>query len=230
MKNRRSFIGTLVSILWIALVVYLLVRDPVAVAKMTPNDWGSFLSGACAPLGFLWIVLGYLQQGEELKLSTHALTLQAEELKNSVEQQRDLVTVSRLQVESEREALAYERSLREEMSRPLFTVAGGGGSFRGDGESSYNISISNTGHDATAFVAEIQLVGECRRRVFDIPLFSKGAQHRTSVTHPKPLPGDTSRLFLRYTDGLGRPCESTYIVDRVDESPHAGLQFTEFKE
>lgn len=226
MTDRRSLIGTLVSITWIALGVFLLVRDPVGVAKMTPNDWGSFLSGAFAPLGFLWLVLGYLQQGEDLKLSTHALTLQAEELKNSVEQQRALVEVSRLQVESEREALAYERGLREETSKPLFTVAGSGGSFRGDGESSYNFLISNTGHDATGFVAEMQLVGETRRRVFEVPLFNKGAQHRISVTHLEPLPGAESRLFLRYTDGLGKPCESTYIVQRVDESAHAELQFT----
>jgi len=99
---------------------------------MSQNEWGDFLAGSFAPLAFLWLVLGYLQQGDELRLSTDALRLQAEELKNSVEQQRELVEVSRQQVESEREALAFERRLREDLSEPKFSVLGGGGAFSGD--------------------------------------------------------------------------------------------------
>ncbi len=94
---------------------------------MKPNKWGDLFAGAFAPLAFPWLVLGYLQQGEELQLSTRALLLQAEELRNSVEQQRALVEVSRLQVESEREALEYERALREEATRPSLIVAPSGG-------------------------------------------------------------------------------------------------------
>jgi hypothetical protein len=88
-------------------------------------------------------VLGYLQQCEELKLSTEALRLQAEELKKFVEQQREFAEVTRLQVEGEREALAYERRQREEEERPSFVVVGVGGSFRGDGYCNYGFVISN---------------------------------------------------------------------------------------
>jgi hypothetical protein len=67
-------------------------------AGMKPNEWGDLCAGVAAPIAFLWLVLGFLQQGKELQLSTHALRLQAEELKNSVEQQRELVEVTKKQV------------------------------------------------------------------------------------------------------------------------------------
>lgn len=45
------------------------------------NELGDFLAGSFSPLAFLWLVLGYLQQQEELQQNTEALRLQAAELK-----------------------------------------------------------------------------------------------------------------------------------------------------
>ena len=151
MASLRTTIGAIVSVACLAVSGYLVLRDPAATANMKPNEWGDFLSGCFAPLAFLWLVLGYLQQGDELRLSTDALRLQAEELKNSVEQQRELVEVSRLQVQSEREALAYERTLREDLSLPKFRVEHSGGKFAEAGPCTYNLTFINIGHDATGF-------------------------------------------------------------------------------
>ncbi|MDX2210775.1 MAG: hypothetical protein SFV20_10510 [Sphingopyxis sp.] len=71
---------------------------------MHPNEFGDFLAGAFSPLAFFWLVLGYIQQGEELKNSADALWLQGHELQNSVEQQRELVQVTREQLAHERQA------------------------------------------------------------------------------------------------------------------------------
>lgn len=57
------------------------------------NAKGDFLAGVFAPLAFLWLVFGYYQQGRELKLNTKALELQASELKNAVEEQRNLIKI-----------------------------------------------------------------------------------------------------------------------------------------
>ena len=54
--------------------------------EMDLNEWGDFLAGACAPLALLWLVIGYFQQGAELKLNTKALEAQQEELKRQVEE------------------------------------------------------------------------------------------------------------------------------------------------
>ena len=225
MSSVRTRLGAAVSLFWIAAVVYLAVRDTGALAKMSPNEWGDFLAGSFAPLAFLWLVLGYLQQGDELRLSTDALRLQAEELKNSVQQQRELVEVSRQQVESERESLAFERRLREDLSEPKFSVLGGGGAFRGDGQSTYNVAISNTGHDATAFSAKINLLEAGWRDIMSYPLFGKGASYTARVEHPTPLEEGNSLLVLSFTDGLGRAVEKTYRVSREGDHPHAGLKF-----
>ncbi|APW41780.1 hypothetical protein RS694_03940 [Rhodoferax saidenbachensis] len=208
-----------------AIVAYLVLRDPTATAKMTPNEWGDFLAGCFAPLAFLWLVLGYLQQGDELRLSTDALRLQAEELKNSVEQQRALVEVSRLQVESEREALAFERSLREDLSQPKFRVEGGGGAFRGDGQSTYNATFINVGHDATAVYAEILLPDGFRQSLLNQALFSKGEQYSTHITMTSRFPHTQGTLLVRFVDGLGRSVEQQFSVALIDQTDHSGLKF-----
>jgi hypothetical protein len=129
MGEYRFRLGLGLTAVWVATMTALFYWSSTQANQLKPNEWGDFFAGVFAPLAFLWLVLGYLQQGEELRLSTEALRLQAEELKNSVEQQRELVEVTRQQVEGEREALAYERQQREEEARPSFVVVDRGGSF-----------------------------------------------------------------------------------------------------
>jgi len=64
---------------------------------MKPDEFATFLAGVFGPLAFLWLVLGFFQQGAELRHSADALWLQGQELQNSVEQQRNLVEVTREQ-------------------------------------------------------------------------------------------------------------------------------------
>ena len=226
MTERRYIFGVTFSIAWILLVGYLLFRDPTGVSKMSPNDWGSFLSGAFAPLGFLWLILGYLQQGEELRLSTQALRLQAEELKNSVEQQRALVEVSRLQVEGEREALAEERRLRIEGAMPNLSVYSFGGTFRGDGNSSYPIHFSNSGNIACHLRIVLRLtLGEIKQ-LFRTPAFGRGEEHYTDVVVSNPMHIDDSMVEIRYADQLGNEYFEKYLVMRQTDDTRSSLKFS----
>lgn len=84
--------------------------------KLELNAIGDLSAGVFGPVAFLWLVLGYLQQGRELKLSSEALRMQAHELKNSVEQQADLVAANREQNAAQvaaynHERMRYERSM-----------------------------------------------------------------------------------------------------------------------
>lgn len=78
----------------IATIIYLLfvykLTNLGAFSKLKPNEVGDYLAGVFAPLAFLWLVFGYYQQGRELKLNTEALRLQADELKNAVDEQKRL--------------------------------------------------------------------------------------------------------------------------------------------
>ncbi|MDH0863233.1 hypothetical protein [Mitsuaria sp. GD03876] len=92
MSKFRTALGVALSIAWIV-VAYFIYDGSGRPEK--GNEWGDYFAGMCSPLAFLWLVLGYWQQGDELKHSTEALRLQAEELKASVEQQSQLVKIER---------------------------------------------------------------------------------------------------------------------------------------
>ncbi len=84
----------MVTAIWIVLWAIILYCDWKSATEMKFNEWGDFFAGAFAPLAFLWLVIGYFQQGEELGQNTkaleqqeRALQLQVDELKQSVEQQ-----------------------------------------------------------------------------------------------------------------------------------------------
>ncbi len=226
MTDKRFRFGFLVSVVWVLAIGALLVARRADALAMKPNEWGDFFAGVFAPLAFLWLVLGYIQQGEELKLSTRALLLQAKELKNSVEQQRALVEVSRLQVESEREALAYERALREQAALPHILVASSGGSFRGDGSANYNLVFTNTGNTATGVFGELEIESQGVSHVLDLPFFASGTEHRANVGVLAPVSGHGSRLRLTYKDTLGRAVTSSFSVARKTQDVHSDLVFT----
>lgn len=230
MSDKRFRVGVTVSIGWIFVLLAVLWFTRVKLPGMGPNEWGDYLAGMFAPLALLWLILGYMQQGEELKLNTEALRLQAEELRNSVEQQRQLVEVSRLQVESEREALAYERELRERENQPQFTVSGGGGAFRGDGQCDYAVIVTNTGPLSTQFVIDIIDPMGNSKRLYEAPLFARGVRANSRYKVDAPLMGDGIRLCIHGVDALSRDFELQCPVFRKDNHPHTGLSFGSFVE
>jgi len=226
MTRIYTSIGITITILYTLVIAILIAPQISSLPTMTLNETGDFLAGIFGPLGLLWLILGYMQQGEELRLSTRALLLQAEELKNSVAQQRELVEVSRQQVESERESLNYERQLREEATKPIISIKDGGGMFRGDGECSYNVLVTNFGYAATNLTVDFNLSTGTSGIAVDLPILDKGGQHRGALHSPSPLMDADSRLTLKYSDGLGRPFEVVYAIARANDTPTSGLTYT----
>ncbi|RXS92959.1 hypothetical protein [Acinetobacter junii] len=94
MKLSKKVVGTVISTLWLLLTVGFSIYQREDFINMKPNEFGDFLAGVFAPLGFLWLVLGYLQQGDELKQNTDALILQANELHQNVIHQERLVDLA----------------------------------------------------------------------------------------------------------------------------------------
>lgn len=80
----RFRLGLGVSVFWLIGAGVLMYWKRAFLADMDLNALGDFAAGVFAPLAFLWLVLGYLQQGEDLQHSTEALKLQARELSQSV--------------------------------------------------------------------------------------------------------------------------------------------------
>lgn len=114
MRSTWGWIGGIGSILYVLVMAVIAVFRWDELWQLDLNELGDFLAGAFGPLAILWLVLGYFQQGEELRQNTEALHLQAEELRQSVKQQEQMVKVAREQLEEERRrvAAALEPSLR----------------------------------------------------------------------------------------------------------------------
>lgn len=122
MRDKRYKVGMWVTVVYLLVLGMYAYLQRAAVLLMEPNEFGDFLAGAASPLAFLWLVLGYLQQGEELRQNTDALNLQVKELQASVDQQRALVEATQRQHEFE---LARDRERRRSAflsSQPVFDV------------------------------------------------------------------------------------------------------------
>lgn len=82
MNKKLTVIGLVVTFLFILAATILVYMKP---ADLKLNEWGDFVAGFASPIALLWVVLGFLQQGEELRLNTQALNEQQEELKQQKE-------------------------------------------------------------------------------------------------------------------------------------------------
>lgn len=227
MADRRFVFGFVVTAAWLSGLGFLAYAQRTQFVSMDPNEWGDFLAGAFAPLAFFWLVIGYLQQGEELRVSSKALQLQADELKNSVEQQRELVEVTRLQVESEREAFAHQQAVHQESLRPNFTAVGSGGAFSGDGKSKYNIALTNSGNTATEVSIEIEIGKDEIKHIGSFAVCERGFQRQLELSLPAPYPLNTDqRLRISFRDLLGVSRQVEFSVSRTSDHPHSSLTFS----
>jgi hypothetical protein len=114
-------IGWLLTTLWVIFIAAFILSRWGNVKLLYPNEMGDFLAGAFAPLAFLWLVIGYFQQGEELKQNTRALELQAEELKNSVEQQKIIAQANLEEIEHLKAQALDAKREREASWKPYFS-------------------------------------------------------------------------------------------------------------
>lgn len=113
MSKRLEFVGGLATGAYLLLIACFVATRFSEFTSLKLNELGDFLAGSFGPVAFLWLVLGFLQQGRELKLSTDALKLQAAELKNSVEQQSIMAAAATQQIESQRQVLQLQISEAE---------------------------------------------------------------------------------------------------------------------
>lgn len=140
-------IGVLVSVLWLSGLGYVVYLNLDKAVALELNAWGDFLAGGFAPLAFFWLVIGYFQQGKELRLSRDALILQAEELKNSVEQQRELVQATYEDIAFAKAESITLREHNKKMAQPIFKLNGGECIFYKDGRAAFVFDVLNYGCD-----------------------------------------------------------------------------------
>lgn len=153
-SKKYRVIGGLFTLVYLAAVGFYSLHQGRNLLDLDPNELGDFLAGVFGPIGILWLILGFWQQGDELRSSVRALELQSEELRKSVEQQKELVNVTRLQVQSEIDAQHEERQTRFESEQPKLYLSNDGG--------------TKTGRTCTSRLKMINLGADCA----DVKIFS----------------------------------------------------------
>ena len=187
------------------MLIYSFVELPHMKA-MKPDEFATFLSGAFAPLAFLWLVLGFRQQGDELQNSARALWLQGEELRNSVEQQRQLVEVSREQLESELEKRRANEAAAESDARPRIVLTKGSSSTSGE-TSTFYYSVSTAGPTCTGLC--IYINGNLYKRM---PVFQAGDTQRLAIEFVKMSEVRNQEVEIKYVDMRGKEGKATYQI------------------
>ncbi len=126
------------------------------IQQLPPNEVGDFLAGVFGPVAIFWLVLGFFQQGEELRHSVEALRLQAEELRSSVEQQKAMVSVAERQFSLEASAVGRQNEIMVSRDLPFFLIVPEGSRSMGEaGNAQYDFMIKNLGADAKSVDFEL---------------------------------------------------------------------------
>lgn len=189
---------------------------------MRPNEWGDFLAGFIAPLALLWLVVGYFQQGEELRLNTEALKAQQEELRQQVEATVELAGNARRQaaateLSAELQMAAQEEAARQakDAAQPLFIL----GKSTKTGSAIGQI-ISNRGASITDVQCEYN--GPLDLHFPPQPNWEFGQDVNIAINGPT---GDLSNfpIFfdISYKDGLRESCVKSfsYELGKLTEVP-----------
>ncbi len=184
--------GVYVSGGWTAVSIIALWAFADWTRKLPPNEWGDLAAGFAAPLAFFWLVLGFLQQGKELRLSSRALMLQVEELRNTVKHQADLVQVSRDQVTVQLRQDDEQRRARQISLRPRFVMMSIARSSDVGGHR-FTVKLSNLGAIVTK--VRVEFIGSDE---FRFHIMTPDEPQQFKVTFP--LDHATINGFIHFTN------------------------------
>ncbi|MEM7219255.1 MAG: hypothetical protein AAF515_12895 [Pseudomonadota bacterium] len=158
--------------------------------ELPADQMGSFLEGAFAPLAFLWLVIGYFLQQEELQQNTDALRAQAVEIERATQQQA---------VQAEKMAASEQHARQEAFLRVADHVRSQLGTI-----ASFLFLSSQGGTGDGAISREEQAALFARLSMKDPEVFSRSLMELNFMTE-----GDDNRYELFYgTEIRARHCNN----------------------
>lgn len=208
-------------------VVYLIGCALYAVSEwnnllaMKPPEFATVLGGAFGPLAFLWLVLGFYQQGRELQNSAQALWLQSEELRNSVEQQRELVKVSQDQLKFEMHRIEAIIAEEKRRAQPDFFLTDPSSSSTGKAMSFY-FQMFNRGRTCS----DLRIVFS-DKLLLRRPILESGDACDFSIEIPMNYATGEKIVQINYVDGLGEFGTSHITINAVERAGFVYLETNE---
>ncbi len=145
------------------------------------------------------------------------------ELRNSVQQQRELVEVSRAQLQSERDALELERKARIQAAQPLFVLTNDGANFS-EPKRTYQLSIANAGSTVTSVVGTILFPDGTSRGWLNIGMFARSTQASGNLELVGPFPATGLFLRVAYLDHFGNDGLHLFHIKAASSAQNSLLQ------
>lgn len=208
--NWLTVFGIGTTIIYIGLIVYLRWSSFSSLSEMPLNELGDFCAGVFGPLMLLWLILGFFQQQKELRQNTRALELQADELKKSVEQHKELVNATKDQAKIEIQSIEIEKAKEQRKNSPYLIIL----------ESKINKLRNGTGFRISL---KIQNTGATASNVnFVTDLIDK--EFGSDLTHKQIPQNDTCSVYwdLERREKLSLPEKFELFVNYRNHAGQAG--------
>lgn len=213
---KRTILAWILTILWLAFWgCYFFASDTEGPLKA--NEVGDFLAGVTAPVAFFWLILGYFQQGEELRQNTEALKLQEYALKQQVEETRELVRITAEQAAATIGAHHFNQQMQVRQAQPHFVATGGS-----HGTAGSKLTVSNLG----ATITKVRTVPEGAFKLRPVVSESWGSgEGRVFEISPDDYStdGEIGRIRLFYRDSIGNSQATFFVLTNVGRSLAIGI-------
>jgi len=222
-RDWRIYLGLVVSAVWL-LLGFLYISYAVGWSNFTDlpaEQMGSFLEGAFAPLAFLWLVIGYFLQQEELQQNTAALNAQAREIERSAEQAA---------IQSEKMAESELHARQEAFLRIAQNVRGQLGTIAGmlyiSSQGAANEDGTITREEQSALFTQLNTVDTevFSRRLLELNLATEDLDARYQYFYGTPVRARHTNNFIYAFDRLMRRADmvdtDNMIADSLRASGH----------
>jgi hypothetical protein len=223
-RRRLSRFAWGMTAVWLASVTTYVLCGWSMLIHLEPNALGDFLAGATAPLAFFWLVVGYFQQGMELRQNSHALMMQADELRLQTAETKALVRESAKQAEAATKALEFElqraqdaRIAKISAALPRWVCIGNRSSDLGQ-----TLELQNVGADASALQVRYgEDLGHVR--LDNVGFVGRGAVVTASIVFNEHARPDLYEFALEYADARGQERSASVRVSREGDVNVSGI-------
>lgn len=203
-------VGFLFSLAYLLILFVMAMFSWHLLWAMTPNEFGDLMAGVFAPLAFMWLVLGFFQQGQELRNSGEALWLQMEELRNSVEQQRGLVEATRDLRELEASIHKANQEETARASAPLLSLRANGYQMNTNSFRNHTFLIQNDGPPCNALI-----VSSGEKGLSNIGKLDNGAHAQVRLKKEADFEGSVT-VRAEYIDSRSMPGATEWTVEFLE--------------
>jgi hypothetical protein len=205
------------------LLVTILLHDRVpALLTLAPENIGAIVAAILSPLAVFWLILGFFYQAAALVRIGEVLREHSNELRRAVDQQSELISVSRQQAEAELAVVRFEHERQKEAARPHF-VFNGVTCANGSDSGTYSSRVRNIGNSATEIRFSFDPVPQlCSLN--SVFAWSRGEEQAIHWRYGKEPARSPLMLTISYTDAFGVPGTQQFEVVRVAGSAEGRIE------